>query len=633
MSRRFLSILLLALLILSSIDYGFLYAQKRYNEAPMLAELVRQGKLPSVDKRLPENPLIVEPIEKVGSYGGTLRFFIVGADWPTFTRTIGYEPLVRWSWNTDFTKVLPNIAESWRISKDNREFIFHIRKGIKWSDGYPFTVDDILFWYKDVLLNKELTPVFPEYLTANDRPMVVEKIDDYTVRFKFASAYGTFLLQSACVGAEYWLPKHYLKQFHPKYTDLNKLKELVKKEGFDVWYKLFQKKNSWYENPERPTLYAWKFTSLTTSAGKKIVAERNPYYWKVDIKGNQLPYVDRVTYEILTDVQVAIMKTLAGEYDLVDRMVITPETYPLFLEGQEKGNYKVRVLKPADMNIAVIQFNLNCKDPILRKIFNDTRFRIAISHAINREEIVNLLYYGLSKPRQPAPLEQSPFYHSRYANAYLEYNPQKANKLLDEMGLKKGPDGFRLRPDGKSLEITIEIAPDYRPDFIDLCEVLKKYLTEVGIKIEVKVESAPLRWQRVSANEHEATLWGGDGGMEVLFEGRYYVPTESSGWAIEWARWRKSGGKSGEEPPREIKQMISWYNEAIRASDLERQKSLMNKIFDMHYRNLYVIGICSVPDIISIVHNRIKNTPEWWWDSWNYPNPAPIGLYQLFIEE
>lgn len=634
-SKVYVISLLVFLVFTINFTASTLYAQKSYKESPILTELVRQGKLPPVENRLPEEPLVVEPLEKIGKYGGTLRFFMVGADWPTITRTIGYEPLVRWDWNTDFARVSPNIAKSWEISKDSREFIFHLRKGMRWSDGQPFTADDIIFWYKDVLLNKDLTPVFPERLTASNRPVVVEKIDDYTIKFKFSGPYGTFLLQLASVGSEFWLPKHYLKQFHPKYTDPKKLEVLVKREGYDAWYKLFQKKNSYYENPERPTLYAWVLKQISTAAGKKIVAERNPYYWKVDIAGNQLPYVDSVTYEILTDTQVAIIKTLAGEYDIVDRMVITPETYPLFLEGQEKGNYNTRVLKPADMNVGVIQFNLTCKDPVLRKIFNEPKFRIAISHAINRDELVNLLYFGLSKPRQPAPLEESPFYPSKYANAYLEYNPQKANKLLDEIGLKKGSDGWRLRPDGKRLEIVMEIAPDYRPDFIDLCEVLKKYLSEVGIKMEVKVESAPLLRQRILANAHEVTLWGGDGGMEVLLEARYYIPTSpsSSSWAVEWARWRESGGKSGEIPPREIRQMISWYNEAIRSQSLEKQKMLMNKIFDMHAKNLYVIGICSVPDIISIVHNRIANVPPWWWDSWTYPNPAPIGLYQVFIRE
>lgn len=629
--RRLQSLLLVLLLLISLSSLS--YAQKIYKESPILAELVKQGKLPPVEKRVSEEPLIVDPIEKIGKYGGTLRFFIVGADWPTFTRTIGYEPLVRWGWNTDFTNVLPNIAKGWKISKDGREFIFYLRRGMKWSDGHPFTADDVIFWYKDILMNKDLTPVFPDSLTVNNRPLVVEKIDDYTVRFKFSGSYGTFLQQSACVGREYWAPKHYLLQFHPKYIGREKADKIAKESGYDTWYKLFGVKNNWYENPERPVLYAWRFTSRHTAPGKRVTAERNPYYWKVDPAGNQLPYIDQVYYEILTDVQVAVMKTLSGEYDVVDRMVVSPETYPLFVEGQEKGNYTLRILKPADMNAAVIQFNLNCKDPVLRDIFNNPKFRIAISHAINREEIVQLLYYGLSKPRQAAPLESSPFYHEKYATAYLEYNPDRSNKLLDEIGLKRGPDGWRLRPDGKRLEITIEIAPDYRPDFIDLCELLKKYLSNIGIKIEVKVETAQLRWQRITANEHEATIWGGDGGMEVLFEERYYVPSGSSGWCIKWALWRTSGGKKGEEPPRDVKQMISWYNEIVRAQDLEKQKSLMKKILDLHYKNLYVIGVCSLPDFIAIVHKRIRNAPNWWWDSWTYPNPAPIGLYQLYIEE
>ncbi len=635
MKKCLVKVLALSLIFGMWASCGFVsFAQERYHEAPMMAELVGQGKLPPVRERLPEEPLIVEPIEKTGKYGGTLRFFVIGADWPTFTRTIGYEPLVRWAWDTDFTTVLPNIAKSWEISPDGREFTFYICKGIKWSDGEPFTVDDILFWYEDILCNKELTPVFPEHLTVDDKPLVVEKVDDYTVKFKFSGPYGTFLQRSACVEMEYWAPKHYLFQFHPKYIGIDKANELARDAGYDAWYKFFAKNYSWVENPDRPVLYAWKLTSSPT-AGRIVIAERNPYYWKVDPDGNQLPYIDRLSYETLTDTQVAVMKTLAGEFDLVDRMVLSPENYTLFMEERKRGNYDTRLLKPADMNAAVIQFNLNCEDPVLRAIFNDRRFRIAVSHAINREEIINLIYFGLCEPRQPAPLESSPFYDERYANAYLEYAPDEASRLLDEMGLdEKDKEGYRLRPDGKRLEITIEIAPDYRPDHVDLCELLKKYLADVGIKVESKIESAPLFFQRMSGNQHEAAIWGGDGGMEVLFEARYYIPYgDSSLWCVEWARWRKTGGKAGEEPPEEIKQMISWYDELIRAQDLEEQKLLMKKILDMHYENLYVIGVCSLPDLFSIVHYRVKNAPEWWWDSWMYPNPAPIGIYQLYIEE
>ncbi len=153
----------------------------RFSESPDLAELVKQGKLPPVEKRLPSEPVAVVPVEEVGKYGGVWRR---SAD--SFPN--GVAPGIHWQsllrYDATGKTILPNIAERWEISRDKKTYTFHLRKGVKWSDGEPFTADDIIFWYEDEVLNKDLTPVTPSWITRDGGK--IEELDTYTIRFTFA---------------------------------------------------------------------------------------------------------------------------------------------------------------------------------------------------------------------------------------------------------------------------------------------------------------------------------------------------------------------------------------------------------------------------------------------------------------
>ncbi|HPC77672.1 MAG TPA: ABC transporter substrate-binding protein, partial [bacterium] len=530
----------------------------KFSEAPQLADLVKQGKLPSVEKRLSEEPAVVEPIEEIGQYGGSLQGPHLGRS-PQYTR-ITYEPLVRWNLETD--KVIPNVAKSWKISNGGKVITFYLRKGMKWSDGEPFTADDIIFWYEDITLNKDLTPVFPAWLIAGGKPGKVEKVDNYTVRFVFDVPY-TFLLQRIASGQDCYAPKHYLKKFHPKYTSMDEIMKQAKEEGFDAWYKLFSTKATRWQNKALPVVTAWKV--ITPLSDAVFTAERNPYYWKVDPAGNQLPYIDKIVWTLSPDREVRVMKHISGEasigyYDTFE------SDYTIVMENQQKGGYRVLKWLPALTNVGTLFINQNVKDPVLKKLFTNVQFRRALSLAINRNEIAQLIYSGNATPRQAVPFKGSPYYEERFEKSYIEYNPKKASQMLDQVGLaKRDKDGYRIGPDGKTLEILIEVLPGIGPE-PDIAEMIKGYFRNVGLKVSVKTEETSLWVTRAKAGEQQIGLYASAGAYYPLLDPVWFFPvSDFCYWAPLCGLWYSSNGKSGEEPSGEIKQLLNVYDQAVLA--------------------------------------------------------------------
>ncbi|MCD6290897.1 MAG: ABC transporter substrate-binding protein [Anaerolineae bacterium] len=607
----------------------------KYNEAPMLAELVKQGKLPPVDERLPEEPLVVTPIEEVGQYGGTWHRAAVGPNDIQTPARLMYDNLVRWDING--TEVIPNVAKSWEISDDGKSFTFHLRRGMKWSDGEPFTADDIVFYVNDHLGNTEITPAFPSWLKVGGEPVKCEKVDDYTVRFSFAEPYGLFMiLMASANGLAFTLyPKHYLKQFHVNYADKDKLTKMAKDAGFDFWYQLYNSKGGdmWgspKNNKELPVIHAWRVT--VTPPASPVVMERNPYYWKVDTAGNQLPYIDKMEHVIIQDAQVLNMKAVAGELDMQLRHILF-SNFPLFQENKEKGDYRVLQWTRGYITDAVIAPNVAHKDPVMRKIMADKRFRWALSLGINRQEIIESVYLGMTEPNQVSPLPTSPFYWEEQAKNLLDYDPDRANQLLDEMGLTERDDqGYRLRPDGKRLTITYEYAPVFG-SWGDIGEMLAQQWKKLGIELLVKEEARPLFYQRKAANEHDMAVWTGNAEFNPLIGPRWFLPfSEESLFAVPYAQWWVSGGKQGEEPPPELKKTQDLFDQIKVTTDVEKQKELFHQILEIDKENLWVLGICTAPPEVVIVKNNFRNVPEKAVSDWNLLTPGATMPEQYFIK-
>jgi len=652
MGRKFMIMLLIgALCLLATIpvlaqkvyttlsEYEKLTGKKIeiFHEAPMLRVKVAAGELPPVEERLPEEPMVIEPYEEIGQYGGTWhRAWMGRADSPAAARIVE-ERLVRFT--RDLKKIIPNVAESWEISEDGKIFTFHLRRGMKWSDGYPFTADDIMFSYEDILLNDELTPAKPAWLRIGGKLGKLEKLDEYTIRFRFAQPYGLFLkivASSFGPGMSLFQPKHYLKNFHPRYVPIKKLEEMTKEEGFEFWYQLFQAKSDKFMNPDLPVISAWKAKNSATAT--LFIMERNPYFWKLDPEGNQLPYIDRVTHSLVESVEMINFKAMTGEIDMQARHILH-ENYPVLMEGREKGNYRVtKYLDEFETNMAIC-LNLNHKDPILRKIIQDKRFRIALSLAINRDEINELCYLNMcEEPRQVAPLPQSPYYTKwakKLAYEYVEYDPKKANELLDEMGLKWDKDHkYRLRPDGKTLSLTFEFTPAWGP-WTDAIGLIKEYWEAIGVKTAIKSEERSLLYKRFPAAEHDVTCWTGHAGIQTIIDPAYYLPfnPNASKWCVKYADWYWSGGKGGEEPTGDLRKCIDLYERIKTTMDEEEQLRLWDEIMRLNAENLWVIGTLSCPPLLGVVKNNFRNVPERGIYSFIVNSPANFDPEQFFIKK
>ena len=321
------------------------------NEAPELAALVETGELPPLVERLPLNPKVVMPHEELGRYGGTWRMGLRGGeDDALLYRTIGYEQLMRW--NLDWTEIEPNIAESVDVNENATEYTVHLREGIKWSDGEPLTTDDVMWWYEYVLSDPEVTLTLPNFLVSDvdgeSQLATFEQVGDYTFTVTFAQPSGIFLAQLAAPEGQAMKPRptHWLQQFHPDFAaDADALTSMAEEQGFATWQELLADRadvESYSRFAEQPTLHAWQITTDYGAAATQVIAKRNPYYWKVDPEGRQLPYIDEVIYQIGDDVNVLVLQAMNGEIDNQGRHIAANDNKAVFFDNREAGKLSHR---------------------------------------------------------------------------------------------------------------------------------------------------------------------------------------------------------------------------------------------------------------------------------------------------
>ena len=556
-----------------------------FNEAPMLAEKVAAGELPPLEERLPprENLLVIEPVHEIGKYGGTWhRGFTGPADGQNGHRVAGGDRFVFWD-AENFPEVVPNVAKSWEVSDDGTQITLFLREGAKWSDGKPFTSEDVMFWYEHMYQNEDLVPVPSAFFNMNEGA-TLEAPDDYTIVFTFPYANSLFLevLGSSVnvfggpaifgnVGLGGYAAAHYLQQFHPDFVDEAELDALVAAEGFDNWVNLFKDKNTWQRNPELPVMTPWMtINPITTDTW---VLERNPYYIGVDTAGNQLPYIDRISMALAEDLEVLNLRAIAGEYDYQARHV-SLANLPVLLENAEAGGYTVS-LDPAQHGAdGVFQWNQSYEaDPEVGEWIRNVDFRRALSLAVDRDAINEIIFLGIGTPGSAVVAESSPFSPGpEYRTLWSTYEPDRANELLDSIGLtEKDADGFRLRTDnGERLVIELPAVPAFI-QFTQLAELVAADWADVGIFANVVESERGLVEQRRQANELPVFLWQNDGTDELFLYPYHTLPVAyDTATGPAFGAWYASGGESGIEPPENVKAVLDLFSEGLRSTPEER---------------------------------------------------------------
>ncbi|RLE07070.1 ABC transporter substrate-binding protein, partial [Candidatus Aerophobetes bacterium] len=446
----------------------------------------------------------------------------------------------------------------------------------------------------------------------------LKKIDDYTIKFSFSEPYPTILEE--LVWYNCGLPKHYLKQFHPKYTSIDKIKKMMKERGFNLWINLFSDRTNWLNNPGCPQIDAW--IPQNTIDRPVQVFERNPYYWKIDTKGNQLPYLDYIKRTLVSDTEVLLLKATAGEVSLQSRRIRGLPNYTLVMQNRKTGDYRVIRCLSLGKNFGTIYFNFHSKDPVLRKLFRDRRFRIALSIAINREEISGVLYSGFAVPSQALCAKGSPWYEETFAKLYTEYDPKKANALLDEIGLKWDKNHeYRLRPDGKRLRLINLVNLSWPAENVDIQQIIKENWKKIGVEVAIKPVMRDLWSTRVSGAEHEIASYQmrmGSCGFSPLRSEYVFPKSPQIHWCPMWGRWFATNGKAGEEPPEEVKKLMEIYNKALKTVSSRERIALLKQAVRMFAENLWVIGVVQeAPQAeFCIVKNNFRNVPE----------PLPYGV-------
>ena len=597
-------------------------------ETPYFEPDVIAGNLPPVDRRVPGRPRVVEfpqPDRAIGRHGGKLRILMAQAKDTRQMVVYGYARLV--AYDRDY-RFQPDILESIE-SVGDRQFTLKLRRGHKWSDGHPFTSEDFRYYWRDVANNQMLSPLGPSArLLVEGEPPRVEILDRTTLRYSWSRPNKEFLPALAGAGPLFiYRPAHYMKRFHEKYADPETLERRVEAAGQRNWASLHNSLDNLYkfDNPALPTLQPW--VNTTKAPSQRFIFVRNPYYHRIDAEGRQLPYIDRVIMQI-ADSRIIALKTTGGESDLQARY-LRFDDYTVLKAAEKRNPYRVRLWRTAKGSHFALHPNLNVVDEEWRALVRDVRFRRALSLAINRHEINEVIFFGLGREAQNTVLPGSPLYSEADAKAWTDYDIDRANALLDEIGLtERDRDGVRRLPDGRPLQIIVETAGE-STEQTDVLELVRETWLKAGIRLFSKPSQRQVFRNRIFAGHSVMSVWSG---LENGLAGPSQSPFELAPTRqiqLQWPRWGQyfeTKGQAGAPPDlpeaQELLRLLAaWY----RTTHQAEQERIWRRMLKIQAEQVYTIGIISAVLHPVVIAERLRNVPEK--GVWNWDPGAHFGVY------
>lgn len=570
-------------------------------EAPMLAERVKRGELDPLVRRLPEDPLVVSVVESPGYYGGTWRMYETYAGFEITRLLNNYYPLTRWT--PEGNAIMPGVAASWAYAGDGRSITIRLRKGTRWSNGDPFTSQDILFWW-GLCHDERIGMMPPEWTRVGSEVMQVSAPDDHTVVFTYPSP---FYFVEMALATGFWtpettlLPSAYLKQFHPDFNPAYR--------DFTV----FNRKNSVVMNPDRPTLGPWRLVYISGTADRAVL-ERNPYYYAVDAAGRQLPYLDRIEAIRVQSPESGVLYAISGNLDAQFRG-INFKDYALLKRFAEKGGYRIGTWEEGTASWHGVFPNLDQPDPVRKELFLDPNFRRGLAVAVNRERINQVVWNGLSRPQAAAITDESWHFQSprgqdvlrRWITTWSEYDTNAANAYLDAAGLAaRDAAGFRMHR-GRPFEVTLEFVGV--PYAADEAALIEEDWRSVGVRTTARRATDTDLWSRIPAGRYDFYMQHNSELDLFTFPG-YVFPVFDNTWHPRVGRWYKTGGKEGDPPTGFMKALIDLYEQCKQEPDIEKRHGLVLDAIEIQLElGPFMIGTTGRQKTLVVTKNHLRNVP------------------------
>ena len=599
-----------------------------FNEAPMLAEMVASGDLPPVEERLPvkEDIMVVTPVDGIGEYGGTWHETSWYQGMGNIEMTV-YDPPVRWK--ADYTGYEPGLVKEWEIAEDGKTLTWHFRQGIKWSDGVDFIpAVDLAYWW-ELATNEEFQLVtIPFWARDSDgTPMQVSFPDDYTMVMQWNEPH---YIANFVVAQGFWewlpmeRPKHFLSPHDPNYDSTKTYEDLEK-----VVYG-----GDWLMNVAGyPCLHAW--CPETVESGVKTVLARNPYYWKVDTEGNQLPYIDYIDTVLIEDAQARLLEVSQGKFEATFRGTDDPTNIPFLLEQAESNDY---YLHPGAVNGAGswpgwnVNMNFNdcetypdtCEE--IRALLQNQDFRQGLAYALDRERLIDVAWGGIGEPTALTISPQAWHFASpegqavyeEWKTTYSQYDPELAAEKFDAAGFVDADgDGWRDLPSGAPFQLVMDQG-DWGGQVIPVVsnEAYSTNLQEVGVNTLINdLIGQPdwtLRFQQglfMIRNTHASEL-------DVWTFPDWVFPlrgTEARAWPLE-GRYYETGGAEGWEPQPETTyayELQQLYKKGIAEPDVEeRHKIFYEAVRILIDQGPFMIGGSGDQQMPVVVRNGFHGIPD-----------------------